>query len=157
MCVCVCCLLLLLSISKFDPKWCNNHNIFAYFLCIFIYSCYIYLHLILVAIVTFNTEEVIILMKYNPNLSRTLVRNQEEIWVYLFQESKLVDIATHIAEQLLSHKFNFIFSAKAHLSSGNMLFASRKYIPFSIKTQWKKIIYSFTKVNFEVSNTIYNL
>lgn len=52
----------------------------------------------------------------------------------LLQKSKLVAIATHTTAQLLPRKSDlvfFFFSTQAHLSSGNMLHTSCKYIPIS--------------------------
>lgn len=58
---------------------------------------------------------------------------------YLLQESKFVDIATDIAEQLLSHKTKIPFFQSRLISpQSNRLLTSCKYIPLSIKTWLKK-------------------
>ena len=72
-------------------------------------------------------------------LRMTLVGSQEELWAYVLQESKLIDFAAHIAEQLLAQKTNSIFSVKTHLSPGKYSFFSQDMV--------KERTYSFTKVN----------
>ena len=77
---------------------------------------------------------------------------------YLFQESKLVNIATHIAEQLLSCKSKIpSFQSRLISPQNNMLLTSCKYTPFFHQDMVKERMYLFTKVNSEVLSKIYSI
>lgn len=94
----------------------------------------------LVIVITFNIDKGNILKNYCPTkhdfCSKSEVRKNVS---YLLQESKLVDIATHITEELLSPKMKIPFFQSRLISpQRNMLLTSGKYIPLSIRTRLKK-------------------